>query len=77
MDGATTPQASPTRITSRPLSQRFIGFSGIGAPSRRSVSQSASPVRARSSVIAPLRLKPLLAVPVPTLIVAPCGKTHE
>ncbi len=47
--GATTPAASPARITSRPLSQRRSGLSGMGAPSRRMVSTWSRPVAPRSA----------------------------
>ena len=43
--GATTPAASPASTTSRPLSQRLSGLSGMGAPSRRTVSAPRRPVR--------------------------------
>ena len=72
--GATTPAASPARMTSLPLSQRFRGFSGIGAPSLRIVPTRLSCVSSRRAWTEPLSEKPLLALPVPTLIVSPCGK---
>ena len=74
--GATTPAASPASTVSRPLSQRLSGFSGIGAPSDRTVSQPSRPVVARNAPTAPFKEKPLFADPTPTLVVSPCGKIH-
>ncbi len=68
------PAASPASTTSRPLSQRFSGFSGIGAPSRRMVSVPSSPVAARKASTERRSEKPLWAEPVPMLTVSPCGK---
>ena len=61
--------------TSRPLSQRFSGFSGIGAPSladrRRRLADSSGAAQVRDRRFSE---KPLCALPVPTLMVSPCGK---
>ena len=74
--GATTPAASPASTTSRPLSHLRSGLSGIGAPSRRMVSQPARPMVSRSSAIEPRSEKPLFIEPVPMLAVSPCGNTQ-
>ena len=54
--------------------KRRSGFSGIGAPSRRMVSASSSPVSERRSRTDDFNENPCCALPVPTLIVSPCGK---
>ena len=75
-DGATTPAASPTSTTSRPLSHRGSGFMGKGAPSRRNVAESPKPAVSRKRPTALRSEKPLSALPVPTLTVLPCGNTQ-
>ena len=76
--GATTPAASPASTTSRPLSHVRSGLSGIGAPSRRMVSQLGEAERLRAGrATEPRSEKPLFIEPVPMLAVSPCGKTQE
>ena len=53
------------------------GLSGIGAPSRRMVSQPARPIVWRSPATEPRSEKPLFVEPVPMLAVSPCGNTQE